>query len=366
MLYFKNNKLTREVDMQSVKILKGQFDDHAVEDVTFRLIKDYHPYKTGGGFFLVDGRSADQGEFPTKPIRIKVKAPSDAELTDAPVKKKKKSKAPAETDEQAIERIRERFDILTEMTEATQEGTVRAMIVSGPPGVGKSYGVEEQLNKTNIFNKMADAPPKFEVVRGSMSAIGLYQKLYKFSNRGNILVLDDCDSILFDDVALNILKAALDSSKKRYISWNTESRVLANEGVPDRFEFQGSVIMITNIKFDYVKSKKLQDHLAAIMSRCHYLDLTMDTVRDRMLRCKQVLSDGDMLKDYGFSKEDETELMDFMQEHQSSLNEISLRMITKIADLKKMSDDWKKLAKVTCMKRGFQPGYAGTKSGASL
>ena len=347
--------------MQSVKILKGQFDDHAVEDVTFRLIKDYHPYKTGGGFFLVDGRSADQGEFPTKPIRIKVKAPSDAELTDAPVKKKKKTKAPAETDEQAIERIRERFDILTEMTEATQEGTVRAMIVSGPPGVGKSYGVEEQLNKTNIFNKMADAPPKFEVVRGSMSAIGLYQKLYKFSNRGNILVLDDCDSILFDDVALNILKAALDSSKKRYISWNTESRVLANEGVPDRFEFQGSVIMITNIKFDYVKSKKLQDHLAAIMSRCHYLDLTMDSARDKFLRCKQVIKDGNMLGEYGFSNEEGQGLIQFMEDNKEHLNEISLRMVTKLADLKKMSDDWQKLARVTCMKRGAQPGYAGTK-----
>ena len=185
-----------------------------------------------------------------------------------------------------------------------------AMIVSGPPGVGKSYGVEAQLNKSDIFNKMADQAPKFEVVRGAMSAIGLYQKLFKFSNPGNILVLDDCDSILFDDVALNILKAALDSSKKRYISWNTESRVLANEGVPDRFEFRGSVIMITNIKFDYLRSKKLQDHLNAIMSRCHYLDLTMDTIRDRMLRCKQGLADGEMLADYMFSKEKEKELMD--------------------------------------------------------
>ena len=79
------------------------------------------------------------------------------------------------------------------------------MIVSGPPGVGKSFGVEAQLNKSDIFNKMADQAPKFEVVRGAMSAIGLYQKLFKFSNPGNILVLDDCDSILFDDIALNIL-----------------------------------------------------------------------------------------------------------------------------------------------------------------
>ena len=351
--------------MQTVTIRKGSFEDASINDVSFKLIKDYHPYKAGGGFFLVDGRSADTGEFPAKPIRIKVKAPSDAELSDEPIIKIKKSKEPAETDEQAMVRIKERFDILTEMTEATQEGTVRAMIVSGPPGVGKSYGVEEQLNKSDIFNKMADVPPKFEVVRGSMSALGLYQKLYKFSNPGNILVLDDCDSVLFDDISLNILKAALDSSKKRYISWNTESRVLANEGVPDRFEYKGSVIMITNIKFDYVKSKKLKDHLAAIMSRCHYLDLTMDTVRDRLLRCKQVMRDANVLGDYGFTQEQGNEIVAFMDEHKKDLNEISLRMVTKIADLRKMSDDWKKLARVTCMKRGSLPSYAGTQGGIS-
>ena len=344
----------------AIKIKKGFFEDQQIQDVTFKMIKDYHPYKQGGGFFLVDGKTADDGEFPAKPIRVKVSDPSDAEEVSSVAKKQKKS---TETDEQAMERIRERFEILTQMTEATQEGSVRAMIVSGPPGVGKSFGVEEQLNKADIFNKMADVPPKFEVVRGSMSALGLYQKLYRFSSPGNILVLDDCDSVLFDDISLNILKAALDSSKKRYISWNTESRVLANEGVPDRFEYKGSVIMITNIKFDYVKSKKLKDHLAAIMSRCHYLDLTMDTIRDRLLRCKQVMRDADVLGDYGFTKEQGDEIVDFMVENQDNLNEISLRMVTKIADLRKMSDDWMKLARVTCMKQGSRPAYAGTGMG---
>ena len=336
----------------AIKIITGSFENKPVQDITFNLIKDFEAYKSGGGFYLVDGKTASEGDYPTRPIRVKVKDESAVEYiaVEQPLTKKKVKKA-TETDEQEITRIKERFDILTEMVEATQEGVVRAIIVSGPPGVGKSFGVEAQLNKSDIFNKMADQAPKFEVVRGAMSAIGLYQKLFKFSNPGNILVLDDCDSILFDDIALNILKAALDSSKKRYISWNTESRVLANEGVPDRFEFRGSVIMITNIKFDYVRSKKLQDHLQAIMSRCHYLDLTMDTIRDRMLRCKQVLADGEMLKDHMFSKEKEQELIDFMWEHKEHLNEISLRMITKIADLAKMSDEWKKLARVTCMKR---------------
>ena len=350
--------------MTTVTIKDGSFNNQKVEDVTFAMIKDYFPYKSGGGgFYLVDGKTASDGEFPAKPIRVKVSDPSMAELGNAEVVVRETKSN--ETDEEAIARIKERFEILTQMTEATQEGSVRAMIVSGPPGVGKSFGVEEQLNRSDIFNKMADVPPKFEVVRGSMSALGLYQKLYKFSNPGNILVLDDCDSVLFDDISLNILKAALDSSKKRYISWNTESRVLANEGVPDRFEYKGSVIMITNIKFDYVKSKKLKDHLAAIMSRCHYLDLTMDTVRDRLLRCKQVMRDANVLGDYGFTQEQGNEIVAFMDEHKKDLNEISLRMVTKIADLRKMSDDWKKLARVTCMKRGSQPSYAGTQGGIS-
>ena len=63
------------------------------------------------------------------------------------------------------------------------------MIVSGPPGVGKSYGVEEKLNEAGIFDKISESKPKFEIVRGAMSAIGLYQKLYKFSSPGHILVL---------------------------------------------------------------------------------------------------------------------------------------------------------------------------------
>ena len=111
--------------------------------------------------------------------------------------------------------------------------------------------------------------------------------------------------------------------------------------------------MITNIKFDYVKSKKLQDHLQAVMSRCHYLDLTMDSVRDRMLRCKQIIADGEMLAAYKFSAEQEQYLIDFLWDNRDSLNEISLRMVTKIADLMKMSNDWEKLARATCMKRSM-------------
>ena len=170
-----------------------------------------------------------------------------------------------------------------------------------------------------------------------------------------MVVFDDCDTVLFDDLSLNILKAALDSGKKRVIQWNTESRVLEREGIPDHFDFEGSVIFITNVKFDGVKSKKLKDHLEALMSRCHYIDLTIDSIADKMLRIKQVIRLG-MLNGYNFK--DVTEIEDmiiaYMDRNANRLNEISLRMAIKLAELIKMREStWQQVADVTCLKRGL-------------
>jgi len=258
-----------------------------------------------------------------------------------------------ETDQSIMDRLRERFQILDDMTLAVKKGDVRAMIVSGPPGVGKSYGVETVLEKSDIFNKLAEKKPKYEVVKGAMSAIGLYRKLYEYSAPGNVVVFDDCDSILMEDLSLNILKGALDSSSRRFISWNTDSRVLRNEGVPDRFEFKGAAIFITNIKFEHVRSKKLRDHLDALESRCHYIDLQMDTPREKILRIKQIITDG-MLDRYEFEQPEAVrdELVSFIDENQNKLRELSLRMVLKLADLRKsFPANWQATARTTCMKR---------------
>jgi len=257
-----------------------------------------------------------------------------------------------ETDEQIIERLGERFEILTEMTKAVKAGDVRAMIVSGPPGVGKSFGVEQVLSKDDLFNVLGERKPKYEIVKGAMSALGLYAKLYEFSDANHVLVFDDCDSVLMDELSLNILKGALDSSKKRVIAWNTDSRLLRSEGIPDRFEFKGAAIFITNIKFEHVRSKKLRDHLDALESRCHYIDLQMDTEREKILRIKQVIKDCGMLDHYEFEDCVKDELVDFIDTNKSQLRELSLRMVLKVADLKKsFPATWKAMAKTTCMRR---------------
>jgi len=258
------------------------------------------------------------------------------------------------TDAEIMERLRERFTILDDMTRAVKKGDVRAMIVTGPPGVGKSFGVEKVLSKHDVFADVAqnEKLKKYEVVKGAMSAIGLYSKLYEYSDKKSILVFDDCDSVLLDDLSLNILKAALDSSKKRMIHWNTDSRLLRSEGVPNSFEFKGGAIFITNIKFDNVRSKKLRDHLEALESRCHYLDLTIDTEREKILRIKQVVTECGMLDDYEFTDLEKEVLIDFVDDNKKKLRELSLRTVLKIADLKRsMPSNWRAVAEVTCMRR---------------
>jgi hypothetical protein len=327
-------------------------NDVSVSGLKFPLIEHYKEGKNGG-YVTVDG--ASQAGFPERSIRIKIDTPQDYKIVDSNYDEVKhanalKTKSNNETDEQIMDRIGKRFGILDEMTRAAKEGNIRAMIVSGPPGVGKSYGVEQQLEKDSIFDDVGGRSRRYEVVKGAMSAIGLYAKLYKYSEKSNVVVFDDCDSVLLDDLSLNILKAALDTSKKRYISWNTDSRLLRSEGIPDRFEFKGSAIFITNIKFENVRSKKLKDHLEALESRCHYIDLTIDGEREKMLRIKQIVRDG-MLDEYDMPQERKDDVIEFIDENKARLRELSLRTVLKIADLAtSFPSAWREYASTTVMK----------------
>ena len=332
--------------MHKIKILEGTYKirgkDVELAGMVFPMVEEF---KVGsqGGYVTVDGTAV--AGFPDRNIKIKCDSADDYEVT------REKTTVREETDEETIERIRERFDILEDMTRACKKGDVRAMIVTGPPGVGKSFGVEKVLGKHDLIADLSDKPAKYQVVKGAMSAIGLYCKLYNYADKDNVLVFDDCDSVLLDDLSLNILKAALDSKQKRTIHWNTDSFKLRNEGVPDSFDFQGSAIFITNIKFDNVKSKKLRDHLEALESRCHYIDLTINTEREKMLRIKQIVRDG-MLAEYKFTEEQHQEVVDFIDVNKSKLRELSLRTVLKVADLAKaFPDRWEAMAESTVLQR---------------
>ena len=258
---------------------------------------------------------------------------------------------PVETDEQIIARLRNRFTILENMTRAVKTGKVRSMIVSGPPGVGKSHGVEQVLKVHDTIADIAGDPGmrQYEIVKGTMSALHLYLKLYTYKDPKNIIVFDDCDSVLLDEESLGLLKTALDSTSRRTISWHKASRILQEADIPNSFDFMGGCIFITNLKFDNVRSKKMRDHLSALESRSHYLDLTIDTDHEKVLRIKQIVADG-MLHKYRLGADVETEIIEFINDNKHRMRELSLRMVIKAAELvKSFGTGWKEVAELTLM-----------------
>jgi hypothetical protein len=353
-----------------VRIQNGSYRGASVHNRVFRLVKDY-TVGAKGGYITVLG---DEG----KPIRVKISSIRNiepvaaSEATTAPagvmaytLKAKSKAKAEEdngleyeapidsdETDDAIMARVAARFEILNEMTLSAKNGDIRAMVVSGAPGVGKSYGVETTLEQHSMFDKLVKKV-KHEVVKGAMTPIGLYKKLFDFSDANCVLVFDDCDAVFHDDLSLNILKAALDTGRRRRIHWNADSSLLRREGIPNAFDFHGSVIFITNIKLDNVKSRKLRGHIDALMDRSHYLDLTIHTTREKLLRIKQIAQAGGLFSDekYGFTEATKQEIVDFIHTNADKMRTISLRMALKIADLVKSSPTrWKDMAAITCMK----------------
>jgi hypothetical protein len=327
-----------------VRVIDGDYKGEQVHNSVFTMFEDC---RQEGGYIVVNGTRWNRGKVRVRVNNMEILNPGVAssvcaDETAAPVIE--------ETDEEILTRLKDRFEILDEMSRAAIGGDIRALIVQGPPGVGKSHGVTSELEKANLFTEIAGLPPKYEVVKGFMTPISLYCKLYTHSDPGHVLVFDDCDSILEDEESLNVLKAALDSGKSRRVYWGSDSKMLQREGVPNSFDFKGTVIFITNQKLDSQRNSKRTAHLSALQSRCHFLDLKMNSVRECLIWIRHVITSGKMLEQYGLNEKKANEVVDFMYENQDRLRELSLRMAIKIADLAKISSRWQMLARETCMR----------------
>ena len=258
------------------------------------------------------------------------------------------------TDEEISQDLKETFEILGEMTAAVAQSVVKGLVVSGPAGVGKSHTVETELETTlGMTAKLTGEQPKYDIFKGYTSAINLYCLLYRYSDEGSVLVLDDADSALYDEDSLNLLKAVLDTKKVRRVHWGTNSPILEREGVPSSFDFKGGIIFLTNMKWDSCKSPRIANHLQALMSRVHYVSLSIETLRERIIHIKNVALSTDMLDEYEFSHTEKEDLLNFLIEHVNRLHTVDLRTVIKAADLAKaMPRNWKSRASKTLFKNG--------------
>lgn len=249
-----------------------------------------------------------------------------------------------ETDEEIEAKLFDRFSVLKQLTKACIAGESRSLIVSGPPGLGKSFTVEQELANWNADGE------NYCITKGYVRSTGLYKLLYKYKDAGQVLVFDDADAIFYDDVSLNLLKTVCDTTERRKVSWLAETKMTDDndDKIPRGFDFEGTIIFITNLDFDDLinKGHKLTPHLQALVSRSHYIDLDIKTKRDYLVRIHQVIKQG-MLGH--LTSDQKNDITSFMSEKQNSLRELSLRMAIKLATIRVSSlDDWKKVAMITC------------------
>lgn len=250
-----------------------------------------------------------------------------------------------ETDDQIAHRINTRFQVMEMMVSAAVQGDCRSMIVSGSAGIGKSHGVMVAIRNM--------PEERVSVMRGKVTPTGLFRTLWKHRFENHLIVFDDCDSVFDNETSLNFLKAACDSSDERYITWASNALQIDDDGeeIPSTFEFNGSVVFLTNIDFkaQIQKNNALAPHFAAMVSRSHYIDLAIRTEREYMVRIKSVVYQSGMLDEY--SERTRDEVVQFIEMNKSSMNELSLRIVKKVADLTRISpDSWRDVASVTCMK----------------
>jgi hypothetical protein len=227
-----------------------------------------------------------------------------------------------ETDAQIESKLSERFSILAELTDASISGVSRALIVSGPPGLGKSFTVEKKLSDWDPSGE------DYTIVKGMVGMTGLVKLLFQYRAEGKIIVFDDADSVFEDLGTLNMLKTVCDTTETRTVSYLKE----------------------TNLDFDVMinKGHRLTPHFQALMSRAHYVDLAMRNKRDYMIRIKQVVKQG-MLRSHGCDAMQEETVLTFINKNQDRLREMSLRIAIKIANLVMMGQsNWERVAEVTC------------------
>jgi hypothetical protein len=351
--------------MASVNIKHGIYHPthpEIIENETFELVKDLQNTTKGdfGGFLTVKDMDRFGGNglariyiYGLKDFMIfgEVRQQNGHDYSnDAAFQ----PEVPVESDEEIMTRINERFNVLDKLTLAAAKGTIRSLIVSGAPGVGKSFGINKMLEEyaESKRDTLKSSEERFVFVSGVMRPVALYMKFFEYS-KNSVIVLDDVDSAFGDVDSINLLKSALDSSPKRTIHWGSQNPTLRALDIPDSFEFTSSVIFVTNINIKNVRagdSKKV--HLDALLSRSHYIDLTVHTPREKMLRIESVVLQNGMLDRYHLSGECKLDIMEFIRKNADKFSEaLSLRTVVKIADLAVAfpNAEWKAIAKISLM-----------------
>jgi len=234
--------------------------------------------------------------------------------------------------------INERFAFVEKLVTMVATGVQPSAVITGEGGLGKTYTVTKTLEANGLkdisdlgdfqVGTVLNARKCFVFVKGYSTAKGLYRTL--FENQKGTIVFDDCDAVLKDTVALNLLKGALDSYGKRVISWNADMK---DDDLPRSFNFEGRVIFISNMDQDKIDQ--------AIRSRSMMIDLSM-TLTQKIDRMEHIAMSDEFLPEY--DKQCKMDALNLIREVKDECKEISLRTLITVTKVRASNKEWKDLA----------------------
>lgn len=223
--------------------------------------------------------------------------------------------------------INTRFGFVEKLVNMVAAGVQPSAVITGEGGLGKTFTVTKTLNDAG-YTDISDlgefqvgqvlSRKTFMTVKGYSTAKGLYRTL--FENNKSVIVFDDCDAVLKDPVALNLLKGALDSYGKRIISWNADMR---DDDLPRSFNFEGRVIFISNMDQNSIDQ--------AIRSRSMLIDLSM-TADQKIDRMEFIAKSESFLPEY--DAKIKTDALNLIRELKDIAREISLRTLISVCKVR--------------------------------
>lgn len=219
-----------------------------------------------------------------------------------------------ETVEKSEFSVSERFSFIQNFVELIAKNKLNSFILTGDGGLGKSYSVTNTLNKMGLIEDSIDDFGDYIVCKGFSTDKALYRLL--FENNGKIIVFDDLDNILKSPISQNLLKAALSDEQRRIISWNAEFS--NNEDLPNRFEFTGRCIFISNMSIEQFPQ--------ALISRSFCVDLTLSQ-EEKLERIVEVFKE--------YKSEFQDEVIEFLSKNLNNIKDLNIRSALNALKLRK-------------------------------
>jgi len=235
--------------------------------------------------------------------------------------------------------INKRFEFVQQMVTMVGKKTIASAIITGQGGLGKTHTVLKSLKAQGLIDTTDlaafeegykfNSSKSYRVVKGYSTAKGLYRTL--FEGNGQVLVFDDCDSVLKDPVALNLLKGALDSYGERWISWNADMK---DEDLPRSFKFTGSIVFISNMDADRIDQ--------AVKTRAMCVDLSM-TQMQKLERMEVIMHEDEFLPEYSMGFK--LDALNLLKEVAHTVDNLSLRSLIAVTKIRAENENWKDLAR---------------------